>query len=1517
STKLDGESIEDPEISADVRTLIFQLGDLPAGETIELRYVVEITAGAKAGTAINQAQAADGYDGHSNIAKKSVRVEKVFFNDKLILAGRVLTGSCEQEDTELPGLPGVRIFLEDGSFVVTDDHGKYHFEGVDPGTHVVQIDLPTLPPGYVMIPCEDSSQSAGRNFSRFVDLKGGTLWRVNFHTTTLPPPTGEVSLQLFSTLEESTATLRATVNAAAVPIENLRLMIMLPGSSTYLPGTTRQDGAALADPELMSDTVILRTPQLTAGQSTEFTFQAQLSTVGNDGELPAKALLTFDSPAARNQRTPVAVNLFNRTPGNVKATEEITLYPHFPTLVADLQAEDQLMLEQLAERLKGQQIERIEVVGHADSQRIAPANRRLFADNLELSRARARSIAEFLQQQLDVAGERITVRGMGDTLPLADNGSSAGRALNRRVELNVVTSTAAAPQQLELKDGASAPQAVATTGADPAAAPVKALKVTEPVMTSPPEADPKWLATLAPESGIVWPPVNYNLDNPSTTVMVQHPADSTVQLLINGRPANVLNFIGKKSLLDSDFAVSRWEGLGVQEGRNIIEAVISGTGTTQPLTRELWFVTNAEKLVYDEARSNLLADGITPPAIALRVTDRDGHPVFQGRQLEYRVSPPYQALYDQPNEDTRPTAKAGHLVVGADGIAYAQLQPTPQAGQATITVQLPDGPHETSVWLKPVPREWVMVGFAEGTIGFNTLSGNRANLDEAGIDDHYYQDGQVKFFAKGAIKGEWLLTLAYDSHKPKLDGDSLKQMIDPDTYYPLYGDATEQGYEAASARKLYVKLERSQFYALFGDMDTGLSQTVLSQYVRSMNGFKSELAGEHFAYTLFAAETKQAFFKDELRGDGTSGRYRLTQKDLVINSEEVFIETRDRFHAEQVLSQTPLARHSDYDIDYAAGTIYFKRPIASKDQELNPIYIVVRYETNASDKTRLNYGGRAAVKLLDQRVEVGASLIHDASGEVEGDLYGADVSIKLTPQTTVRTEVATSSVDDVTGTRKGEAYLAEVEHHDEKISRRAWFRQQESAFGLGQQNEGTGGLRTYGVEGGYSISDNWNLTGELWREDNLDSDAEREVGSLQTLYTLDPFSLMAGLRQARDSFDDGTKETSVQALGGVGWHSADQKIALHATHAQSLSSNENVDFPTRTTFGADYQLNPNLALFAEQEFTWGDERDTQGTRLGLKTTPWQGGEISSSIERQIEENGERLFAIFGLGQDWQLNERWTLDLALDRSYTIMNKPAGERVNSETPLASGADDDFTALSLGAAYHKEEWTWWNRLETRQSDSEDRYGISSGIVGKIDEGTAVSAKLTVFLTDTDDSKRNEEELTLGLAYRPDQSRWMLLDRLDLAYDSVAGADSRDEDLTIVNHLHANHRSGNRKWQSSLYYGLKYNRETFSGDSYSGFTDMVAAETRYNLTRRWDLGLHGAALHSWNSQLIDYSYGGDIGFMPMTNTWLSVGYNLAGFSDDDFSSANYTAQGLFLKVRVKFDQRSVKDALNWLQQD
>ncbi|MCP5299801.1 MAG: OmpA family protein [Chromatiaceae bacterium] len=71
--------------------------------------------------------------------------------------------------------------------------------------------------------------------------------------------------------------------------------------------------------------------------------------------------------------------------------------------------------------------EMLEIVGHTDS--TGPE-----AYNQGLSERRAQSAADYLAGK-GINASNITVKGMGESAPVADNATAAGRAMNRRVEI--------------------------------------------------------------------------------------------------------------------------------------------------------------------------------------------------------------------------------------------------------------------------------------------------------------------------------------------------------------------------------------------------------------------------------------------------------------------------------------------------------------------------------------------------------------------------------------------------------------------------------------------------------------------------------------------------------------------------------------------------------------------------------------------------------------------------------------------------------------------------------------------------------------------------------------------------------------------------------------------------------------------------------------------------------------------------------------------------------------------------
>jgi hypothetical protein len=273
--------------------------------------------------------------------------------------------------------------------------------------------------------------------------------------------------------------------------------------------------------------------------------------------------------------------------------------------------------------------------------------------------------------------------------------------------------------------------------------------------------------------------------------------------------------------------------------------------------------------------------------------------------------------------------------------------------------------------------------------------------------------------------------------------------------------------------------------------------------------------------------------------------------------------------------------------------------------------------------------------------------------------------------------------------------------------------------------------------------------------------------------------------------------------------------------------------------------------------------------VGVRTRPWERTQVESSINTQATEYGPRTFANFGLTQGFQWREHWAFDVGIDQSNTIRGSEL-EPLNPNAPLASGTlTDDFFAAFLGASYRHELWQLTSRLEHRNSNTEDRWSSTTGWYREPIEGQAMSVSLQGFTTDGALGKTSDAVGRFAWAFRPDTSRWIVFDRLELKYSDQSGLAQAFDSSRVVNNLHAN-------WQ---------------------------------LNPSLQLGLHGAALHSWESNIIDYSSGIDVGTTLAKNVWISVGYNFDGFKDDDFSASRHTAQGPYLTIRIKADQDTIKD--------
>jgi hypothetical protein len=156
-----------------------------------LTYRVRLGVGSQQGTGINRATATAGMNVNcavpgalcSNEAQYKVKVDGGVFGTQACVVGKVYMdcNNNHMQDGSEMGIPGVRMYMQDGTSITTDVEGKYSVCDLDPKLNVLVLDQTTLPRGSVMT--TSGSRNAGDAMSIFLDLKNGDMQRADFVET--------------------------------------------------------------------------------------------------------------------------------------------------------------------------------------------------------------------------------------------------------------------------------------------------------------------------------------------------------------------------------------------------------------------------------------------------------------------------------------------------------------------------------------------------------------------------------------------------------------------------------------------------------------------------------------------------------------------------------------------------------------------------------------------------------------------------------------------------------------------------------------------------------------------------------------------------------------------------------------------------------------------------------------------------------------------------------------------------------------------------------------------------------------------------------------------------------------------------------------------------------------------------------------------------------------------------------------------------------------------------------------
>jgi outer membrane protein OmpA-like peptidoglycan-associated protein len=145
--------------------------------------------------------------------------------------------------------------------------------------------------------------------------------------------------------------------------------------------------------------------------------------VSNDGE--TYDLLVVEEAAMEQKVTFTAAELAS----GLNSTGRVALHNIlFDTGTSTLRPESASALAPVGELLTSDRALALEIQGHTDNVGGPAAN-------LRLSQDRAAAVKAHLVQTFRIDAARLTTSGFGDTRPVADNATDAGRAQNRRVEL--------------------------------------------------------------------------------------------------------------------------------------------------------------------------------------------------------------------------------------------------------------------------------------------------------------------------------------------------------------------------------------------------------------------------------------------------------------------------------------------------------------------------------------------------------------------------------------------------------------------------------------------------------------------------------------------------------------------------------------------------------------------------------------------------------------------------------------------------------------------------------------------------------------------------------------------------------------------------------------------------------------------------------------------------------------------------------------------------------------------------
>ncbi len=998
------------------------------------------------------------------------------------------------------------------------------------------------------------------------------------------------------------------------------------------------------------------------------------------------------------------------------------------------------------------------------------------------------------------------------------------------------------------------------------------------------------------------------------------------KLAINGKEISV-DRVGKKATLE-DKQLQAWEYIGVD--------LMVGVNTVSVTQWDQFGNARGEKTIKliapgslgkvliefpDMPKGGIVADGKTPAKILVRLTDADGVAVTSRTAITIAAS-----LGRWDVEDLNP-AEPGIQTFIVDGKREFTLLPPSDPGQALIVISAGSIKNEAKLDFLPDLRDLLAVGLIEGVLNLRKLD-TRAlvptraqdgfeqeitHLSRTWNDGKYQAGARAAMFIKGKIKGEYLLTLAYDSDKNTRE--RLFRDIQPDEFYPIYGDSSVRAFDAQSTGRFYVRVDNKKSYLLYGDYNTSTSSETrkLAAYSRSLTGVKQHYETANVSANFFASRDSTKQIIEEFPANGTSGPFTLNNARGLVNSEKIEILTRDRNQRAIIIKTVAQARFVDYELEPLTGRILFKSPIASLDENLNPISVRITFEIDQGGAEFWVTGADAQIK-LSERFEIGGVIVDDRNPVDKFRMAGVNAVAKLATKTFLIAEIAQTNREKIAaglsaGDKQGRAARVEFTHQGADIDANIYAGRADAGFD-NQSSSLSSGRLEIGGKLAYKIDDKTRVKGEFLRTEDVISGGKRDGILVSAERALENgLRVELGIRHARESQVVATSP-SVNAVSPLpnevtavrGRLTGDVPGVKDATAYGELEIDPSNTSRKVAAVGGEYKLANNGRLYARHEFIssltgpygLNTTQRQNSTVFGINTDYMKDGNLFSEYRVRDAISGGDAEAAFGLRNLWTLAEGVKLSTGFERVHA---------------LSGNGQSEATAATFGLEYTANPlWKGSTRLELRDGKTSDSILSTVAVASKINRDWTLLGRNTFSLVKNKGEQSGEklqDRMQVGLAYRDtDADVWNVLGRVEhrTEKDTTQPGIELKRTVELIS-IHANWQP-RRPFTFSSRYAAKWTNDQSNGLKSKNNAQLLAGRAIWEIAPRWDVSANASTLIGKGAQSKQYGLGIELGFMVMENLWVSVGYNFFGYRDEDLVSGEYTNKGAYVRLRYKFDE-------------